>query len=153
MPSKPLSQTDYSALVRHVRQMISTPDPLSILVRGMILIDNVLEALIDEFSALSFKKLDEAFHHMTLSEKAYLACSLGAISEGEVACIKEINKRRNDLAHRIDMQVMQNDEQRIVKVFADQTALFKGMTYYPLAFPRTLIFVLILLFQFLHMRV
>lgn len=49
--------------------MVSTPDPLSILVRGMILIDNVLDSLIDEFSALSFKKLDEMFHHMTLAPK------------------------------------------------------------------------------------
>ena len=150
---KALGQTDFSVLVRHVRQMVRAPDPLSILVRGMILIDNVLDSLIDEFSAVPFDKLDEVIHHLTLAEKSHMACALGAISHGELACIKEINRRRNELAHRLDITVLQKDEEHIVNVFANQTRIFSGLNYDPRGFPRTLIFVLVVLFYLLHMRV
>jgi len=143
---------DVRVLIDHVRKMIASADPLSILVRGMILIDKALEDLIETFSAIPYKTIDSEFRHPTLSQKAFLACSLGAISEGELACVRSINKVRNDLAHRIPVEVTADDEQRVVTVFQKQTLLFSGLKYKKDEFPKTFIFLLMVLFQHLSLR-
>lgn len=152
MPTDSLKTKDIRVLVGHVRKMIASADPLSILVRGMILIDKTLEDLIEAFSALPYKTVDAEFQHPTLLQKAIYACSLGAISEGELACIRAINKVRNALAHKIPIDVTADDEEAVVNVFQQNTLLFSGMTYNKAGFPKTFIFLLIVLFQHLSLR-
>jgi hypothetical protein len=147
-----LKTMDVRLLVDHVRKMIASADPLSILIRGMILIDKTLEDLIETFSALPYKTIDAEFKHPTLLQKAIMACSLGAISEGELACIRSINKVRNDLAHRIPVEVTADDEETVVNVFREQTLLFSGLIYNKAAFPRTFVFLLMVLFHHLSLR-
>jgi hypothetical protein len=132
--------------------MLSSPDPLSILGRGMILIDLALEDLLNSFSALPYKKLDESLNHPTLMQKATVACALGAISEGELNCIREINSLRNKLAHRLAANIVQEDEARIVNVFRGQTKLFSGLDYDSKAYPRTFVFLMLVLFHFMSLR-
>jgi len=108
--------------------------------------------LIDTFGALTYKRVDETFDHPTLFQKAVFACSLGAISQGELACIKEINALRNRAAHRLDPDVVQADEAKVVAVFKGQTKLFAGLDYDPSGFPKTLIFLLLTLFHLFTLR-
>ena len=147
-----LKTMDIRILIDHVRKMIAGTDPLSILVRGMILIDKALEDLIETFSALPYKTIDAELRHPALLQKAIIACSLGAISEGELACIRSINKVRNDLAHRIPVEVTADDEESVVKVFQQQTLLFSGLEYRKAEFPRTFVFLLMVLFHHLSLR-
>lgn len=144
---------DFGAIIKHVRAMIATPDPLSILVRGMILVEKALDDLIDTYSAVTFASIDEHLKHPTLWQKAVLACSLGAISEGELTCIRRINKVRNDLAHRVPVDVTADDEESVVNVFKNQTKLFSGLEYDKKNFPRGFIFILLVLAYHLSMRV
>lgn len=147
-----IHQVDYKVLVGHVRRMVSVPDPLVILVRGMILIDRSLEGLIEAFGALTYKRVDEVLNHPTLLQKATFACSLGAISQGELACIKEINALRNRIAHRLSAEIEATDEARVVNVFKAQTKLFSGLDYEAKQFPKTLIFLLLVLFHVFTLR-
>jgi hypothetical protein len=149
---EPLATTDIKIIVGHLRKLVSSPDPLSILVRGMILIDDVLQDLIEAVSAIPYSKIEDAFDHPGLLQKAVLACSMGAISQGELACIREINTLRNSIAHRLAVDIAQRDEERIVNVFKNQTLVFSGLTYDATGFPKTLIFLLMILFEILHIR-
>jgi hypothetical protein len=147
-----LDTIDYASLVRHVRRMLTNPDAFSILVRGLSLIDKALEALIDRYSAIGFKKLDDALRHPSLHEKTYIALALGAISDGERIAILRISKLRNNVAHRIDVELHPHDEKDIIDCFRENAKPFKGLNYDSGAFPRNLAFVLLVLFHSLHMR-
>ena len=149
---KPVSQEEMKVIAGHVRRMIGTPDPFSILIRGMVLIDRAIEELIDAFSVLPFKRIASVFDNPSLFQKANLACSLGAISEGELACLAAINSLRNKVAHRLSVSIDQTDEARIVEVFQSQTRLFRGMKYNPSAFPIALVFLLLVTFYMLSLR-
>ena len=49
--------------------------------------------------------------------------------------------------------MLQRDEEHIVRVLSGQTRPFSGLNYDPQGFRKTLIFILLVLFYFLHMRI
>ena len=147
-----IDSVDYKYLVSHVRRMLKDGDAFSILVRGLSLVDKALESLIESYSAVSFKQLDDALRHPTIFEKTWIAVALGAISDGERIAILRINKLRNNVAHRIDVEVHPHDEKDIVECFRQHAKPFKGMNYDQKDFPKTLAFSLLALFHSLHMR-
>lgn len=69
-----------------------------------------------------------------------------------MACVKRINKVRNDLAHRIPVEITADDEESVINVFKNQTKLFSGLNYNKAGFPKTFIFILLVLAFHLSMR-
>jgi uncharacterized protein YutE (UPF0331/DUF86 family) len=132
--------------------MMRSNDAFTMLIRGIVLIDHALERAIDAYSAIGWKKLDEKLRMLTLAEKAYLAMAMGVIHNGELDCILEVNTLRNNVAHRIDADVTQGQEEALVKKFRSSTKLFKGMAYFPEGYPRTFGFMLFTLGNSIALR-
>jgi hypothetical protein len=139
-----MAKADYEYLtyVGHARRMMRSNDAFTILVRGIVLIDHALERAIGAYSAIGWKKLEEKMRLLTLAEKAYLAMAMEVIDNGKLDCILEVNTLRNNVAHRLDADVTRGQEEALVKKFKASTKLFKGMDYFPEAYPRTFGFVL-----------
>jgi hypothetical protein len=128
--------------------MVENMDPFSIVVRGLALIDVALKGVLEAYSAQPIKDLGR----LSVSRKMNLACTLGAISEGEREALLAANKIRNDAAHRLDFVVTQADEQRLVELFKAKVRMFQGLAYDPQRFPRGLVFVLFTMFWAIHIR-
>lgn len=132
-------------IVGHFKHMIDAKDGFSVLVRGMVLIDQSLDLLLDAYLTIPLKKLKTAIPQLTLNGKASLAVAIGAINENEHAFVRECNGLRNRVSHRMNIDVTPAEEAQIVSLYNSKIKSLGGLTPgEPFAYPNLLAFALIL---------
>jgi hypothetical protein len=105
------------ALVAHFAHMLKAKDGFSALVRGMVVVDQGLDLLLDGYLTLPLKKVKAELPHLTLNGKACIARAVGAITVDEYAFLKRCNSLRNQVAHRLNVDVTEAEEQEIVESY------------------------------------
>lgn len=85
------------AETEHLIAMLSTDDPLGIMLRGHVLVENALDLIMSRYLARPMNLHDEL--QLYFAGKVKLAYGLGILSEPEKEMLKIINKKRNRLVH------------------------------------------------------
>jgi hypothetical protein len=116
--SKKIPEHENIALiVGHFRQMLFARDGFSVLVRGMVLLDQGLDMLLDARLVVPLKKVKDVVSPLTLNGKMALALAIGVLSEAEYGFIRECNGLRNRVAHRMNVAVTEAEEKSIVALY------------------------------------
>src|SRR5271163_3801272 len=114
-PSPGLNKLEVADLVRHIRQMLRPVDTLSILVRGMSMIDEAVLAMLQTYSEVIDR--DARPTPRGLGSRLDRALYYGVLASGEAICIRALAKLRNSVAHALAAEISVADEARLVSMF------------------------------------
>lgn len=103
--------TDYSRIDGYkvqFSQELAVESPLGVILRGHLYIEAALARAIEP--NLAFPHLLD-IERLAFGQKVGLAAALGFVPEEAVPAFQRLNKIRNRLAHRLDVQVSEQDQQ------------------------------------------
>ena len=93
-------------------------DDIAVVIRGHILIENILEKILSKY--LDLNAFDD--RDLTFDFKLKMARSIGLLGDLYVP-IKRLNKIRNEFAHKIETEIKDVDISVLTKFFEDKRRL------------------------------
>ncbi len=94
---------------RTLQEILKSNEPSTVVMRGHILIDNLLASLLDGYLCGGLGP----FKDPPFEPKVRLAYAVGLLNDNERTLLMELNAFRNRVGHRLDGQLSAADEERI----------------------------------------